>query len=114
MKWEPGRQGTGYEKLKIWSFWRTDCYLLRYRVGASIPQHIDPVEGRSHWRVNIRFPGAEGGELRFVRWINRPQGFMGFQALYGTFFLFRSDILPHYVTKVKSGTRYVLSFGVAI
>ena len=30
MRWIKGRQNYFYEKLKIYSFWRVDCYFIKY------------------------------------------------------------------------------------
>ena len=39
----PGRQGTGYYKVKLFSFWRIDGYYVEYPEGSEIPWHVDPV-----------------------------------------------------------------------
>lgn len=107
-KWEPGRQGTGYEKLKIWERWRFfarykwDIYLLRYKVGSGIPRHKDPVPNHRHWRLNIYIRDAKAGGHPLhdgVIYSNR------------WFTLFRPDLYVHSVTTVTAGTRYVLSLG---
>lgn len=112
--WEKGRQNTGYEKLKLYQFLNMDCYLLRYKVGDSIPTHTDPVPGRKHYRLNFELKKPEkGGKLRYgpcsaalldtiVKSENKRIVF------------FRSDIIPHSVTEIKKGERLVLTFGIAI
>ena len=57
MKWQFGRQNLYYQKLKIFSFSRLDCYLIRYSPGLAIGYHKDTVEGRKHFRLNIHLIG---------------------------------------------------------
>lgn len=108
MKWEKGRQGSGYEKLRLfagtWPF-PFDSYLIRYPEGSSIPPHQDPVQAKKHYRVNIILIAPKsGGE------------FMCDNPIFETsrIKLFRPDISTHSVTEVVGGTRYVLSFGWAV
>lgn len=110
MRWVKGRQGTGYEKLKLFQFLNMDCYILRYKVGDSIPWHTDPVPNRKHYRLNIELKKAEsGGKLWMI-----PDNNMVHKHIKERIILFRSDIVPHMVTKIKKGTRYVLTFGIAL
>ncbi|HEY4057938.1 MAG TPA: hypothetical protein VGM39_15090 [Kofleriaceae bacterium] len=53
LKWELGRQGSGYRKMKLGQgrFW--DLYVLDYPPGIGIPEHSDPVAGKRHLRVNL-------------------------------------------------------------
>lgn len=53
LKWELGRQGSGYRKMKLGQgrFW--DLYILDYPPGIGIPEHSDPVVGKRHLRVNL-------------------------------------------------------------
>lgn len=105
MKWERGRQGTGYEKIRLASSnWPLpfDVYILRYRTGAHIPLHTDPNPLGQHWRCNITlWKAAEGGE--YFEWDagTRPRRIR----------VFRPDKTPHGVKPVVKGTRYVLSIG---
>lgn len=107
-KWEEGRQGTGYEKLQLLNRWKYfsprkwDLYLLRYRVGAGIPEHTDPLPQHKHYRLNIYLWNAkEGGKPHH-------DGFI----IHNRFFtLFRPDLYKHSVSTVTKGVRYVLSFG---
>lgn len=108
LKWEAGRQGTGYEKLKLFNRWKFfsrfkwDLYILRYPVGAGIPLHCDPVPDHKHYRLNVYLWNAKSG---------------GVPEHYDTIFtnrfftLFRPDLHLHGVSPVVAGTRYVLSFG---
>lgn len=110
IKWEPGRQGTGYLKKLLWfgptpfsTVW-FDAYLLKFPVGSDIPWHVDSVKpGEKHYRLNVYLKGAKrGGEFL----CKKPPLFNG-----GFFQVFRPDINPHMVTKIEEGTRYVLSIG---
>lgn len=110
LPWEPGRQGTGYDKLKIANHWKFfsrfkwDIYLLRYPTGSGIPRHRDPVPNHKHYRLNIYLWNAKAGgapEHDAVIIGNR------------FFTLFRPDINTHSVSTVTEGTRYVLSFGLS-
>lgn len=110
MKWVQGRQGTGYEKLKLFQFLFFDCYLLRYKVGDSIPWHTDPIPNRKHLRLNIELKKAKvGGTLFLANAKNHSD-----VTKASRFTLFRSDIQPHMVTKILEGNRWVLTFGVAL
>ena len=105
MEWVEGRQGTGYERLTFirGDFLPIDLHLLRYRPGSSIPPHTDPVEFMRHYRLNVILTKAVGGEFR---------GTTIFETARIKFF--RPDIEEHSVSEVTKGTRYVLSFGMAL
>lgn len=105
LRWVPGRQRTGYEKLPLFELPFCDLYLLRYVPGTHVPKHQDPVQGRRHYRANLEIRRArEGGKFH----CDGPLFKMGRLSI------FRSDATPHWVTRVESGTRYVLSFGLAL
>lgn len=105
LRWEKGRQNTGYDKLLLAVnpfLVPFDCYLLRFPEGSEIPAHRDAVKSGRHYRLNIvlkRSPA--GGE------------FVCTDPLFQTrrIKLFRSDISTHSVTRVLGGSRYVLSIG---
>jgi 2OG-Fe(II) oxygenase superfamily len=105
LRWEVGRQGTGYEKMLLatarWPL-PFDCYLLRYRPGSSIPFHTDPVDGRRHYRLNVVLRRAVGGAFELD---GAPIWRVGRAVL------FRPDLGRHAVSMVDRGTRYVLSIG---
>lgn len=108
MKWVPGRQGTGYEKLCLFSskLLKCDLYLLRYRKGAYILPHVDSADfEQCHHRVNIVLTKGIGGD--FLVHSNKHL----VRKLLNRIFYFRPDICIHEVTKVVAGTRYVLSCG---
>lgn len=110
MGWVKGRQGTGYEKLKLFQFLNMDCYILRYKKGDSIPWHTDPVPNRKHWRLNIELKRPElGGKLILKAPDMRVNTIVDSRIV-----LFRSDIVKHKVTEIKKGNRYVLTFGIAV
>jgi len=99
--WEPGRQGTGYDKFQLLDLWFADAYLLRFPEGSHVPEHTDVVPGRRHWRLNVVLRRAvTGGD--FV---------CGRARRLGRVCLFRPDREAHSVTRIEKGTRYVFSFG---
>lgn len=102
-KWIPGRQGTGYFKRVILQTKWFDMWILKYPREAHIPEHVDPVDGFKHYRVNIVLQKAElGGEFfsdnTIVNILDRV-------------YFFRPDKSRHGVSRVHLGTRYVLSIG---
>lgn len=103
--WREGRQGTGYETMMlVWSKrLRLDCCLIRYREGASIPPHRDPVKGGAqHYRFNVIVrPAKKGGELICEKSLFRL----------GPVNFFRPDLAEHEVKPVEKGVRYVFSIG---
>jgi hypothetical protein len=106
LPWESGRQRSGYQKLKLWSFGFSDCYLLKYPQGSKIPPHVDAVDGRKHYRLNIVLKRArKGGRFICSRLLFK---------LGGRVYLFRPDVEKHSITEILEGSRYVLSFGVAL
>lgn len=104
MKWQNGRQGSGYLKKKIFEFWKMDCYLIKYPDDSFIPEHVDQVDGKKHYRLNIVINKPKSGG-RFIcdkTIINT-----------GRIILFRQDKYKHSLTPVV-GERLVLSLGVAV
>jgi hypothetical protein len=104
MLWKrvPGRQGTGYYKTKIFSFWRFDCYYVEYGVGSLIPGHVDPVQGKRHFRANVILTKAKKGGYfvcnnMILNWSRLK--------------IFESGKYKHSVTEITEGKRRVLSFG---
>jgi len=56
LRWEKGRQNTGYDKLLLAVnpfLIPFDCYLLRFPDGTAIPPHRDAVTAGRHYRLNI-------------------------------------------------------------
>ncbi|MFK7898922.1 MAG: 2OG-Fe(II) oxygenase [Myxococcota bacterium] len=109
MKWTQGRQETGYLKHLIYSFSAgrlgADAFLLKFPEGCEIPEHQDSVNGARHYRLNLVIRHAESGGDFLC-----DDPILDFPRLK----LFRPDRSPHAVTKVAEGTRYVLSFGIAL
>lgn len=97
MKWQPGRQGTGYSKLLLWQSKSSDCYLIDYPPHTHIPTHIDPVPGKKHFRLNILLWGQDNFRGKTVFSSKRIK-------------LFRPDISPHSVEEV-SRRRLIFSIG---
>ncbi len=105
LRWQSGRQGTGYDKLLLLVnpfLVPFDLYILRFPDGTEIPPHRDPVTGKRHYRLNIilKRPRA-GGEFICLDPIFETKRIK----------LFRPDVSMHSVTKVQGGSRYVLSLG---
>lgn len=109
LKWQKGRQDSGYEKMllagcpKVIPF---DLWLLRYPEGSEIDWHHDPVEDKRHYRLNIELSRPEKGG-KFVPAM--PPIFSVGRAV-----LFRPDENWHKVTKIERGSRLVLSLGLAL
>ena len=104
-RWERGRQQSGYDKMLLLLLpfpVPSDCYLLRFPTGSEIPPHVDPVDGKRHFRLNIILRKARrGGEFICKNPIwNRPR-----------IKLFRPDQSEHSVTRVEEGSRLILSIG---
>ncbi len=106
--WLEGRQKTGYARLILFlskNKWLPfDLNILKYEQGSLAPPHADLVQGYSHFRLNIVHWRSEiGGEFScehpiFVWWrVN----------------FFRSDYI-HSVSKIKKGSRYLLSIGFCV
>lgn len=97
-RWSPGRQGTGYSKLRLGSGASWDLWLLRYPAGIGIPAHVDPVPGKRHYRVNLAL--WSGGS----RLVCDHQCFR-----LGPLTVFRSD--RRHLVRAGYGSRLVLSLG---
>jgi hypothetical protein len=100
-KWEIGRQNSGYHKLKLFSFYRADCYLLFYPINSFIQPHIDKVKGK-HFRINLILRQAIKGGVFFC---SNP--IINWKRIK----IFRADISEHGLTNIEQGTRLVLSIG---
>jgi hypothetical protein len=105
LRWQCGRQGTGYDKmLLLTARWPLpfDSYLIRYPEGSEIPPHTDPVQAGRHYRLNIVLKSSpSGGEFVCATPIYASRRIK----------LFRPDACEHSVTRVVGGSRYVLSLG---
>ncbi|HEX7841871.1 MAG TPA: 2OG-Fe(II) oxygenase [Kofleriaceae bacterium] len=123
--WTPGRQGTGYDILPLRrvlpdgpgssiaralaqlgtpfeDHW--DAYLIRYRDGSHIPDHVDDAQhGKRHRRINAVVTAAtSGGDL----WIDGTR----IDLAVGDAVRFFPDREVHAVTQV-TGTRLLFSVG---
>jgi hypothetical protein len=103
LSWKKGRQRADYYKMLLFgsATFPVDVYLLSYPEGAELPEHVDPVPGYKHFRLNI--------VLRKPRWGGH---FRCETAIWNTrrIKLFRSD-RPHSMTRIEWGRRLVLSIG---
>lgn len=96
MRWENGRQGEGYQKLKVFGILGCDCYLIRFWPGYQLPMHRDEVVGKRHYRLNILLRGEDAYVgLHIFKWWR--------------FILFRSDWM-HGTLRLNE-PRLLLSFG---
>lgn len=103
-RWTKGRQATNYEKMLICRCLFFDIYILYFPTHSSIPPHVDPVDGKNHYRINVVLKKAKtGGEFYCDRPIIKTKRLN----------FFRSDIAEHGVSEITEGTRYVLSIGLA-
>lgn len=104
MRWAKGRQDTGYFKLKLWEFMLPiphDLYLIKYPKNSFIPPHKDPApSGYEHWRINLELVSANGGVFTCEN-----------SWSFGPLHIFQSSKYEHSVSRIESGTRWVVSFG---
>ncbi len=122
--YEPGRQGTGYEKLSLRNTHETqalrqrclvalglpedtghDAYIVRYPAGTSIPLHKDDAPLASeHHRINCMvLPAVRGGEL----YVGGELCDLRARDAY----TFRPDLEEHEVSEVLAGVRAIFSVG---
>lgn len=122
--YEPGRQGTGYDKLALPLSDTTaalrkrcletlglpadtahDCYVVRYLKGTFIPPHKDDAPlATSHHRINcVLRQCTRGGEL-VVDGTTYP-------LTAGDAYVFRPDLELHEVTEIIDGARYIFTVG---
>ena len=102
MKWEQGRQGTGYRKMTVAQGKWWDLHLIDYPRGIYIPWHVDTIDGKRHLRINLAL--RTGGSKLFAE---------------ETLFRFRERLVVfysdrfHVVTPTES-RRFVVSIGLAL
>lgn len=104
-RWQRGRQASGYDKLLLaglpWPL-PCDCWLLHFPEGSEVPPHVDRVTRGRHYRFNIILRKARaGGEFACARTLYANRRIK----------LFRPDLETHSVTRIASGSRWVLSIG---
>ena len=124
LRFERGRQGTGYEKADLLAIddpvvvdnlallrdqlgdpSAVDAWWIVYPPGSHIPAHTDPspAEGLAHVRLNVIVERSVGGVfVAACRAVNLDVG----DAV-----LFRPDVVSHAVGRVKERPRRVLSVG---
>lgn len=106
MKWEEGRQGSGYYKMKLLEskLFKFDVYLLKFPKESFIMRHTDPApDGYEHHRLNVILNQRFNGGIFYQN--DTP-------ATKSTRIIkFRPDLLSHRVSRVTAETRYVLSVG---
>ncbi|BDD79697.1 hypothetical protein [Burkholderia phage FLC9] len=104
-KWELGRQLSGYRILTLVNNkrFKVDMHVIYYPTGSSIPPHKDKANfDQRHYRLNIEVRRPKlGGKFECEKCIFR----------WWRIALFRPDEQVHSVTKIETGTRWVLSFG---
>ena len=103
-RWLSGRQLTGYKTMLLLESHslHLDAYLIKYPVGSVIPDHIDKVEARDHYRINVILRQADkGGEFQCSKCLFETRRIK----------FFRPDQERHSVTQIEEGWRLVLSIG---
>ncbi len=104
-RWTKGRQATNYDKLLLCRFIFFDIYLLYFPTHSFIPPHVDPVDGKRHYRINFVLKKAKaGGDFYCNKPIVRTSRLN----------IFRSDIAEHGVSEITEGNRWLLSIGLAL
>lgn len=104
MKWEDGRQNSYYQKMKIFSFWSMDCYLIRYSKGCAVGYHTDDIPGKKHYRMNLQLKGVD----RLCLLDNLKSSFKNPKFIR----IFRADKMHSFGPSMESGL--ILSFGLAV
>lgn len=111
LRWDYGRQASGYSKLLLASskLLKFDCYILRFPVGVSVPEHQDPtIPGYEHHRFNymVKTPCIGSGVVH----VKGPFKSFGRRGM-----LFRPDLYPHSMTACdfifSNESAYMLSIG---
>ncbi len=125
LQWQPGRQGSGYDKASVLDHLddvivgaavaaivrvlgdpqAVDGWWIVYPPGSGIAAHVDPapVDGYAHVRANLVVSQGRGGV--FVA--------DDFEVALdvGDLVVFRPDVVRHAVTTVEGSARHVLSVG---
>lgn len=104
-KWEFGRQNSGYLKMKIFQNKNFDIFLLKFPEGCHVPEHKDPIEGKSHYRINLTLIKPKNGG-----------NFIGGNPIlnFNRLIFFRPDKYIHSMSKINKGNCLMLSIGFAI
>lgn len=105
LKWEKGRQNSGYEKFLFFGnkfIIPFDAYILKIPQGVAVPPHKDPApDKKTHFRLNIVLKKAKGGLFICQNSIINNSRVAFFKASKET----------HSMEKVEKGNIYLLSFG---
>lgn len=110
MKWEPGRQNPGYEKLALWvsKRWMFDIYLIRISPGTSVKMHVDPApEGYEHHRWNLTLRQPRVGMVLYEQEAGSNKLYIQERRV----LKFRPDVQKHLVTQIDGGRMWLLSIG---
>jgi hypothetical protein len=114
-RWEHGRQAGGYSKLLLArsALLKFDVYLIRMPTGSVVMPHRDPVKpGFEHHRVNITLCRAHRGGVTVIEGddvVDLVHPIM--HPMYDRAYHFRPDMREHAVTKITSGSLWLLSIG---
>lgn len=107
LNWKPGRQNSGYFKLKLFEMsWPIgiDLYLLKFEDGVRVPVHKDKVGNKRHFRINLTLKKPRSGGYFYCENI---------MFKFSRLVLFRPDNNYHGLTTVN-GKLIMLSLGVAV
>lgn len=117
MKWQMGRQGTGYYKFmlvpkRISALLKFDMLLMKMGKGAYVPPHIDPIHKdlcdlgyKSHHRLNIILSKPKKGGIFYTV----DHGIR--KLIYNRINYFNPCHAEHGVTPIEEGSRFVFSIG---
>ena len=104
-RWKSGRQNPHYKKMFLIGnpfLIPFDVYLLKFEPESEIKPHRDEVDSGRHFRLNLILKHAkEGGDFHCPSLIYDSTSIK----------VFRPDLYEHAVSKIRAGTRYVLSIG---
>lgn len=106
--WTKGRLDSGYHKFTLVysEFFKLDAYILVIPTGSAVPRHFDPApEGFRHFRFNLTLWRANSGGETLIR-LGKRWAYLPHRA-----YKFRPDIQEHMVTRVSSGSLWLLSIG---
>ena len=100
--WKEGRQKSGYSTFQLLCLKFVDAWMIKYPPKVGIPEHVDKVTNKKHYRLNIVLSGK--GTFFCEKTIFNVKNRV---------ILFRPDKYKHSMIN-GDATRYVLSIGVAI
>ena len=108
MKWEEGRQKTGYKKLKLLEskLFKFDCYLLFFPKESFLVTHVDQVKGYQHHRLNIILWRPKEGGVFYCHHHPNQNNLRTARII-----KFRPDEQGHGLKPITKGFRLVLSIG---